>query len=163
MKVFALLKINSWGTNDTAIYLRTEWECTHSASITSRDICVLDSGMIYQHVSKSYEMRQEQVESVWDETNVPFSFLLSRAVSMRVWTRYNTVGLEMSKRVSNLLVTTWLHFAHQKCFLILEELEIFNIGVPIFWSTQNFQYSFQGCGLFQFFFGGGGVVTSFNL
>ncbi len=50
-----------------------------------RDILVsFDSGLIYRHVSESFETRREQVENVEDETNVPctisFSscFVLSR-------------------------------------------------------------------------------------
>ncbi len=58
---------------------------TRVASITRRDICVLWLGMIYQHVSKSYEMRQEQVESKWDETNVPFSLLWSFHLVLSRW------------------------------------------------------------------------------
>ncbi len=32
-----------------------------------------DSGLIYQHVSESFETRRKQVKSVEDETNVPFT------------------------------------------------------------------------------------------
>ncbi len=40
-----------------------------------RDILVsFDSGLIYRYVSKSLETRREQVESMEDETNVPFTF-----------------------------------------------------------------------------------------
>ncbi len=46
-------------------------------SITRRDILVsFDSGLIYQHVSKNFEMRKEQVENVTDKTNVPFTLIL---------------------------------------------------------------------------------------
>ncbi len=49
-------------------------------SITRQDIrnvlVFFDSGLIYQHVSKSFEMRREQDKSVEDEINVP-SFTLS--------------------------------------------------------------------------------------
>ncbi len=51
------------------------------SSITRRDIrdilISFDSGMIYRHVSESFEMRQEQVESVEDEMNVPFTLSFS--------------------------------------------------------------------------------------
>ncbi len=54
------------------IYSRTEQECTHNSFNNEARRLSPWLGMIYRHVSKSYEMRQEQVESVWDETNVPF-------------------------------------------------------------------------------------------
>ncbi len=59
-------------------------------SITRRDILVsFDSGLIYWHVSKSFETRQEQVENVTDKTNVPFTNLfLSCVVSTRMSTRH---------------------------------------------------------------------------
>ncbi len=37
------------------------------ASIMTRDICLLWLGMIYWHVSMSFKMRQELLESGWDE------------------------------------------------------------------------------------------------
>ncbi len=43
-----------------------------------RDILVsFDSGLIYQHVSKSFEMRWEQVKGMENETNVPFTLFFS--------------------------------------------------------------------------------------
>ncbi len=44
-----------------------------------------DLGLIYQHVSESFETRREQVESVEDETNVPLtlSFLSCLVLSRR--------------------------------------------------------------------------------
>ncbi len=43
-----------------------------------RDILVsFDSGLIYQHVSESFVTRWEQVESVEDETNIPFTLSFS--------------------------------------------------------------------------------------
>ncbi len=55
-------------------------------SITRRNILVsFDSGLIYRHVSESFETRQEQVENMTDKTNESFTLsLLSRAVSMRM-------------------------------------------------------------------------------
>ncbi len=44
-----------------------------------------DSGKIYQHVSESFETRQEQVENVTEKMNVPFTLsFLSRAVSTKM-------------------------------------------------------------------------------
>ncbi len=65
-------------------------ECRHSHSRArivdnkarhSEILVSLDSGLIYQHISESFEMRQEQVESVEDETNVSLSYSRSRLVS----------------------------------------------------------------------------------
>ncbi len=51
------------------------------SSITRQDIRDIlvssDLGLIYQHVSESFETRWEQVESVEDDTNVPFTLLFS--------------------------------------------------------------------------------------
>ncbi len=69
-------------------------ECKHSHSYMRtaenearhRDILVsFHSGLIYRHVSESFETRWEQVASVEDETNVPFtlSFLSCLALSRR--------------------------------------------------------------------------------
>ncbi len=50
-----------------------------------QDILVsFDSGLIYPHVSESFKMRREQVESVEDNMNVPFTFSHSRLVSCRL-------------------------------------------------------------------------------
>ncbi len=59
------------------------------SSITRQDIrdilISFDSGLIYQHVYESFERRRKQVESVEDETNVPFtrSFLSCLVLSQR--------------------------------------------------------------------------------
>ncbi len=43
-----------------------------------RDVLVsFDSELIYRHISENFEMRQEQVESLEDETNVPFTLSFS--------------------------------------------------------------------------------------
>ncbi len=104
---------NAWFTFLSQVLIETfremwtRWsthKCRHShscdnyavSSIMRQDIrdnlVSFDLGLIYQHISESYEMRWEQVESVKDETNVPFYtpvLILSRAVSMRMWTRYD--------------------------------------------------------------------------
>ncbi len=58
-------------------FIKSIWEMNKSvltvASITRRDIRLLWHIIIYQKVSESYEMRQEQVKNVWDEMNIPFS------------------------------------------------------------------------------------------
>ncbi len=59
------------------------YECRHSHSCAkttrhSWNILVsFDLGLIYRHVSESFETRREQVESVEDETNVPFTLSFS--------------------------------------------------------------------------------------
>ncbi len=51
-----------------------------------RDILVsLNSGLIYRHVSENFEMRQEQVESVEDETNQPFTLSFSSFLMLSRW------------------------------------------------------------------------------
>ncbi len=51
-----------------------------------RDILVSsDSGLIYQHVSESFEMRREQVKSVEDETNVPFTLSFLSCLILSRW------------------------------------------------------------------------------
>ncbi len=62
----------------TNVYIHTlMWE----SSITRQDIrdilISFDSGLIYRHVSKSFETRREQVDSVKNETNVPFTLSFS--------------------------------------------------------------------------------------
>ncbi len=56
-------------------------------SITRQDIrdihVCFDSGLIYRHVSESFEMRREQVESVVDETNVLFALSFSSCLTSR--------------------------------------------------------------------------------
>ncbi len=51
----------------------------HELSITRQDIrdilISFDSGQFYLHVFESFETRREQVESVEDEMNVPFTLL----------------------------------------------------------------------------------------
>ncbi len=48
-----------------------------------RDILIsFDSGLIYQHVSKKFEMRREQVESVEDKMNVPFTLSFSSCLAL---------------------------------------------------------------------------------
>ncbi len=48
-----------------------------------RDILIFfDSGLIYWHVSESFETRQEQVGSVKDETNVPFTLSFSSCLML---------------------------------------------------------------------------------
>ncbi len=73
---------------------RSTHECGHSHSRVriidnkarnSRHSRFFDSGLIYRNVSKSFEKRREQVESVKDETNVPFTLSSSsRAVLMKM-------------------------------------------------------------------------------
>ncbi len=70
----------SWDSRGLIVGLvKCIWELNESvlivASITRQNIHLLWLGMIYQHVSESYTMRQEQVESVWDKTNVVLCFL----------------------------------------------------------------------------------------
>ncbi len=49
-----------------------------------RDILIsFNSGLIYRHVSESFETRREQVESVEDEANIPFMFLSCLVLSRR--------------------------------------------------------------------------------
>ncbi len=51
-----------------------------------RDILVsFDSGLIYQHVSESFEIRLEQVENVTDKTNVLFTLSLSSGLVPFQW------------------------------------------------------------------------------
>ncbi len=51
------------------------------SSITRQDIrdilVFFDLGLIYRHVSESFEIRREQIESVEDETSVPFTLPFS--------------------------------------------------------------------------------------
>ncbi len=60
------------------------WE----SSITRQDIWDIlvsfDLGLIYRHVSESFETRQEQVESMEDETNVPFTLSFSSCLDENV-------------------------------------------------------------------------------
>ncbi len=51
-----------------------------------RDILIsFDSGMIYRHVSESFETRREQNKSVEDETNVPFTLSFSSSLTLFRW------------------------------------------------------------------------------
>ncbi len=51
----------------------------------NRDILIsFDSGLIYGHVSESFETRREQVESVGDETNVAFTLSFSSSLDENV-------------------------------------------------------------------------------
>ncbi len=76
---------------------RCEWDKVHTnvdihipvreLSITRQDIrdilTSFDLGLIYQHVSESFETRQEQVESVEDEINVlPFTLSFSSCLML---------------------------------------------------------------------------------
>ncbi len=48
-----------------------------------RDILVsFDSGLIYRHVSESFETRPQQVKIVEDETNVPFTLSFSSCLML---------------------------------------------------------------------------------
>ncbi len=80
------------------------------SSITRQDILVsFDSGLIYQHVSESFKTRREQVKSVEDETNVPFTlsfsscFVLSQREckpGINVWLYFGYLVIQISD-------TTW--------------------------------------------------------
>ncbi len=73
------------------LLLRSEWDEVHTnvdihtlmreSSIRRQDIrdilISFDSGLIYWYVSTSLETRWEQVESMEDETNVPFTLSFS--------------------------------------------------------------------------------------
>ncbi len=81
-----LLVRYEWDEIRTNVDIHTlVWEL----SITRQDIrdilISLDSGLIYWHVSESFKTRREQVESVEDEANVPFtlSFLSCLVLSRR--------------------------------------------------------------------------------
>ncbi len=67
-------------------------------SITRRDILIsFYLGLIYQHVSESFEMKQEQVENVTDKTNIPFTLSFS---SHLVLSRQKCkLGIKTSKSV----------------------------------------------------------------
>ncbi len=69
----------------TAIYIEELNENVITVpSITKQNILIsFDSGLSYQHVSESFEMRQEQVENVTDKTNVPLllSYFLDKNVN----------------------------------------------------------------------------------
>ncbi len=55
-------------------------------SITRRDILgSFDLGLIYQHVSESFETRQEQVENGTDKTGVPFTLSFSFHLMLPRW------------------------------------------------------------------------------
>ncbi len=59
------------------------------SSITRQDIqdilISFDSGLIYRHVSESFKTRREQVESLEDETNVPFKLLFLSCLVLSQW------------------------------------------------------------------------------
>ncbi len=51
-----------------------------------REILIsFDSGLIYRHDSKSFEMRWEQVGSVEDEKNLPFTLAFSSCLVLSRW------------------------------------------------------------------------------
>ncbi len=118
------IKRYAWSTFSSRVLVETfgkMWtrrnthECKHSHSCVGivdneqdiRDILVsFDSGLIYRHVSDRFETRREQVESVEDETKVPFtlSFLsylvLSRqeckpGIMTRLVTKLQSCDLDM--------------------------------------------------------------------
>ncbi len=69
-------------------------ECRHSHSRArivdnearhSRHSRFLYSGLIYRHVSESFGTKREQVESVEDEMNVPFTLLFSSCLMLSRW------------------------------------------------------------------------------
>ncbi len=94
---------NAWFTFSSRVLVETfgkMWtrrsthKCRHShshaeSSITRQDIrdifVSFDSGMIYRHVSESFETRWEQVESVEDETNISFTLSFSSCLVPSQW------------------------------------------------------------------------------
>ncbi len=75
---------NAWFTFSSRVLVETFGEMWTRQDI--RDIFVsFDSGLIYQHVSESFEMRREQVESVEDETNVPFTLSFLSCLMLSRW------------------------------------------------------------------------------
>ncbi len=84
------VKKSIWKLNECALT---------TASLTRWDIHLLWHDMISRHVFESYEMRQEQVESMWDETNVSFSLscCLDESVNLhKIYSRTEWEGTHSS-------------------------------------------------------------------
>ncbi len=100
---FSVEICNGWFTFSSRVLVQTfgkMWmrqsthECRHSPSCPrivnnkarhSRHLISFDFGLIYRHVSGSFKMRQEQVESVENETNVPFTLSFSSCLVLSRW------------------------------------------------------------------------------
>ncbi len=105
-----------------------EFRHSHSRVITRwdiRDILVsFNSGLIYRHVSESFEMSWEQVESVEDKTNVLFTLSFSSC-------------LVLSRRECKLGINGWAVSSSQQGF-VLHWVQIFLISYKILDFVQNF-------------------------
>ncbi len=87
-RVYTLVEVTRrdfwWDVKKTRyVQMYTFTSCVRATRQSLNILISFESGLIYQHISKSFETRQEQVKNVTDKTNVPFTLSFSScAVSM---------------------------------------------------------------------------------
>ncbi len=91
------------------------WE----SSITRQDIrdtlIFFDSKLIYRHVSESFETRWEHVESVEDDTNVPFTLSFSSCLVLS--RRECKLGITVVQTYSTPIPCPWSEFLYMSLWV----------------------------------------------